>query len=175
MATHFSGESARSFPQNPMQSPTALTVSQSDSETFPRRSVLCVHDWQESLGGFSSLISVISIFLQLFHSSYVLVLSPFSFLFPAHGLQHAISPFLHAFALAQSLHFSLLFLLHLCFHSLPFFLQQTVATRFAQLGNQKLYLIYFFNQTNPQSYLLCIQQKQCILQHWNQTTSHLQA
>lgn len=67
-------------------------------------SVLCaVHDWQESLGGFSSIISFSclhcspSIFLQLFLSSSVLVLFSFSFLFPVHGLQHAISPFSHAF------------------------------------------------------------------------------
>lgn len=104
MTTHFSGKSARSFPQNPMQRPTVLTVSQPDSKSFPLGSVLCVvHDWKESPGGFSSVISFSciscspSIFRQLFLSSSVLVLLSFSCLFPIHGLHPAISLFLHAF------------------------------------------------------------------------------
>lgn len=102
MVTHFSGKSARSLPQNPMQRPTALTVSQPDSGSFPFGSVFYViHDWQEPLSRFSSVISFFcllcspSIFLQLFHHLCLCPsLSPFSSQF---SLQHAISPFPHAF------------------------------------------------------------------------------
>jgi len=102
------------------------------SGSFPLGSVLCVvHDWQESLGGFSSVIPFSrlccspSIFLQLFLSSSVLCssLSPFSSQFTVSNMRFPL--FRMIFALIQSLHLSLPFLLH--FHFLPvlsLFLQQ---------------------------------------------------
>lgn len=71
---------------------------------FPLGSVLCVvHDWKESLGRFSPVISFSciscspSILRQLFLLSSVLVLLSFTLLFSIHGFHPAISPFLHAF------------------------------------------------------------------------------
>lgn len=132
MAIHFSGKSARSLPQNPMQRPTVLTVSQSDSKLFPLGSGLCVvHDWKETLGGFSPVISFSCIFCspsilrQLFFNHLCLCsyLSPFSSPFMVSILQFPF--FCMLFGLDQSLHISLPFLLHLYLLPvlLPFFLQ----------------------------------------------------
>lgn len=70
-------------------------------------SVLCaVHDWQESLGGFSSIISFSclhcspSIFLQLFLSSSVLAF--FSFSFPSSRSPTCNFPFFTCFSLLSN-------------------------------------------------------------------------
>lgn len=125
MVTHFSGKSARSLPQNPMQRPTALTVSQPDSGSFPFGSVFYViHDWQESLSGFSSVISFFcllcspSIFLQFFHHLCLCPsLSPFSSQFTVSNMQFPLFHMLFAFVQYFS-SFSLFFCTFVCF---PFF------------------------------------------------------
>lgn len=134
MVTHFSGKSARSLPQNPMQRPTALTVSQPDSGSFPFGSLFYViHDWQESLSGFSSVISFScllcspSIFLQLFHHLCLCPsLSPFFSQFTVSNMQFPLFHMLFAFV--QSLQLFLPFLLHLCLLPifLHFFLQKII-------------------------------------------------
>lgn len=166
MATHFSGKSARSLPQNPMQRPTALTVSQSDSESFPLGQcfVLSMTGKSPWVGFLQSFLSLVFTAAHPFSSSFFFhhlclcsSLSLFSSQFTVSNMQFPLFHML--FALVQSLHLSLPFLVHL--RLLPvlllFFLQQIIKN--CEACSHKLCLIrqpemiadiFFLNKANPQ-------------------------